>query len=196
MPMTTTKRTGRGRSSSSRDRILRVGAAVLARNPGASLDEIARAAELGRATLHRHFASRTDMLREIGLAALATIETAVAEARLEEDGPEAALRRLIEVLTPLGVHARFLLYAAELYDDPELRRADERVNSMILPVLGRLRQAGMIRIGVPDAWMFASLEALLYAAWDAVHFGTVARKDAPHLVLTSFLHGAGRSGDA
>jgi AcrR family transcriptional regulator len=175
---------------------LRVGAAVLARSPSASLDEIARAAELGRATLHRHFASRTDLLREIGLVALATIETAVSEARLAEDVPEVALRRLIEVLTPLGVHARFLLYAAELYDDPELGRADERINSMILPVLMRLRQAGVLRADMPDAWQFASLQALLYAAWDAMHFGAVARNDAPRLVLSSFLHGAGGVGDA
>lgn len=194
--MTTTRSTGRGRATSSRDRILRVGAAVLARSPSASLDEIARAAELGRATLHRHFASRTDLLREIGLVALATIESAVAEARLAEDVPEVALRRLIEVLTPLGVHARFLLYAAELYDDPELGRADDRINSMILPVFTRLRQAGVLRADLPDAWQFASLQALLYAAWDAVHFGTVARNDAPRLVLSSFLRGAGRSGDA
>lgn len=194
--MTTTRPTGRGRATSSRDRILRVGAAVLARSPSASLDEIARAAELGRATLHRHFASRTDLLREIGLVALATIESAVAEARLAEDVPEVALRRLIEVLTPLGVHARFLLYAAELYDDPELGRADDRINSMILPVFTRLRQAGVLRADLPDAWQFASLQALLYAAWDAVHFGTVARNDAPRLVLSSFLRGAGRSGDA
>jgi AcrR family transcriptional regulator len=185
-----------GRSSTNRDRILRVGRTILARNPRASLDEIATAAELGRATLHRHFASRADLLRQIGLAALATIEATVAEARLEQYEPEAALQCLIEVLTPLGDDAHFLLYAAELFEDPDLKRADERVINLILPVLGRLRQAGLVRGDLPDAWMFASLEALLYAAWNAVHLGIVARNDAPRLVLTSFLHGAGCSGDA
>lgn len=192
----TTKRPGTARFNASRDRILRVCATVLAQNPRASLDDIAKAADVGRATLHRHFASRVDLLREVGLAALATIEAAVAGARLEQDEPENALRRLIEVLVPLGADAHFLLYAVELFGDLELSRADERINSIILPVLRRLRQAGIVRIDVPEAWMFASLEALSYAAWSAVHFGILARNDAPRLVLASFLNGMGSSRDA
>ncbi|QCI63232.1 TetR/AcrR family transcriptional regulator [Phreatobacter stygius] len=183
-----------GRSTSSRANLLRVGAEMLARDPRASLDDIARAAKVGRATLHRHFASRTDLLREIGLAALTMIEAAVVAAQPSDGTPEQALRRLIDALTPLGVHAHFLLYAADLFDDPALKQADERITGLILPVVLRARRAGLIRADVPDAWIFASLEALLYAAWNAVQIGTVARNDAPRLVLTSFLQGVGGRG--
>ena len=168
---------------------------MLARDPRASLDDIAQAAKVGRATLHRHFASRTDLLREIGLAALTMIEAAVAAAQPNDGTPEQALHRLIDALTPVGVHAHFLLYAAELFDDPELKRADKRISSLILPVLLRARRAGIIRTDVPDAWVFSSLEALLYAAWNAVQIGTIARNDAPRLMLTSFLHGVGSGSD-
>ncbi|MBQ1052796.1 TetR family transcriptional regulator, partial [Micromonospora sp. C51] len=57
--MTTEETGSRART---RQAILQAAIEVLSRNPAASLGEIATAAQVGRTTLHRYFAERSDLL--------------------------------------------------------------------------------------------------------------------------------------
>ncbi|CAM5663730.1 TetR/AcrR family transcriptional regulator [Streptomyces violaceorubidus] len=65
-----------------RDQVLRSAAALLTRKSTATMDEVARAAGLSRATLHRHFAGRDALVR-----ALESLGIAECEAALRAAGP-------------------------------------------------------------------------------------------------------------
>ena len=41
-------------------------------------------------------------------------------------------------------------------------------------------------------WLMASLHALIYAAWEQVDAGALARRDAAELVFRTWLGGVGR----
>ncbi|WP_231634010.1 TetR/AcrR family transcriptional regulator, partial [Streptomyces clavuligerus] len=78
-----------------RERVLRAAAALLARKSTATMDEVAKAAGIGRATLHRHFAGRDALVRALEEFGLRELEAAVEEARPDEGSAPEALRRLI-----------------------------------------------------------------------------------------------------
>ncbi|PTL75167.1 TetR family transcriptional regulator [Vitiosangium sp. GDMCC 1.1324] len=175
--------------SGTRALLLSTAAQVFAANPSASLDEVARTAGVGRATLHRHFGSRTELIRAAGLDAIAQLEQALRAHPFEKLPPAAALDAMATALVPWGEKLRFLLVASELEEDPELKAAEARVDERIGAVLDRAREKGVLRRDVPLAWLFSSFEALLYAAWMAVARGDLAANDASRTFLETFLHG-------
>lgn len=179
------------RQSRSRRAILEAAVGVLVADRGASLQEISAAAGVGRATLHRHFPGRDDLIRAIALDVLGECETAIASARLEEGTVEEALERLVGGLVPIGERFHFLLYEVQLEDDPEYAAADARVLRPVDGLIERGRRDGTFRAGVPVAWIGDALEALIYAAWEGVRDGRIARRDAPGLVTTTLLSGLG-----
>lgn len=54
-----------------RDAVLKAAVTVISRQPTAHLDEIARAAGISRASLHRIFPGREALIREVGLLSCA-----------------------------------------------------------------------------------------------------------------------------
>lgn len=164
---------------------------VLVADPGASMQAVADAAGVARATLHRYFTGRQDLVRAIAIGALAECEAAVAGARLGEGAVSEAISRLVEGLVPIGESLQFLLYEAQLTEDPEFAAADARVLKPMGELIERGKQDGTFRPEVPAAWIGDSLQALVYAAWEGVRDGKIARRDAPGLVTTTLLSGLG-----
>ncbi|MSW53153.1 MAG: TetR family transcriptional regulator, partial [Actinobacteria bacterium] len=73
------------------DQIVTAALATLNADPGASMAEIAEAAGVGRATLHRRFATRDDLVLEIGHRSLGRWEATLrASGVLELTGAEGA----------------------------------------------------------------------------------------------------------
>lgn len=67
-----------------RDHVLRTAAALLSRKATSTMDEVARAAGIGRATLHRHFAGRDALVRALEQLGIQEFEAALDRARLDE----------------------------------------------------------------------------------------------------------------
>ena len=80
---------------------------VLVADPGASLAEVAEAAGIGRTTLHKHYATRDELVRAVGHRALDRCEQVVATAE-ETGADDGGLRTLAETLVPIGPHLAFL----------------------------------------------------------------------------------------
>lgn len=180
------------RSERVRGQILEAAIGVLVADPGASMQAVADAAGVSRATLHRHFTGRQDLVREIALDALAECEAAVVAARLEEGSVAESITRLVEGLVPIGERFQFLLYEAQLAGDPEFAAADARVLRPVGELIERGKRDGTFRPEVPAAWIGDALGALIYAAWESVRDGKIARRDAPGLVTATLLTGLGR----
>lgn len=172
--------------------ILDAAVRVLVVDRGASMQEISDAAGVGRATLHRYFPGREDLIRAIAMDVIGECEAAIGSARIEEGTVAEALVRLVEALVPIGERFHFLLYEAQLEDDPEFAAADARIVRTVDGLIERGKRDGTFRPEVSVAWIGDALEALIYTAWESVRDGKIARRDAPGLVATTLLSGLGR----
>lgn len=75
--------------------------------PLVSMDEVAEAASMGKATLYRYFPSKEDLYVAVFDQLLDSLDTKLEEAAAEGGGYTAVLRRMIGILVPaLGDHFR------------------------------------------------------------------------------------------
>jgi AcrR family transcriptional regulator len=165
-------------------------AEVLLAQPGASLAEVAEAAGISRTTLHKHYATRDELVRAVGLRATEIWEQAV-DRVADEPGTEAGLRGLLAAMIESGPQLTFLWRNPALDDDHELTQRYIDVEKRCLAVLDRARRQGLIAASTPDWWMLQTVFALVYTAAEAVQFGKLAPLDAPDLALGTLLRGLG-----
>ncbi|MET9956959.1 TetR family transcriptional regulator [Streptomyces sp. NPDC006339] len=121
--------------------------------PQVPLDEIARRAGVGNATLYRNFAERADLVREVVLSLMARVtERALEAAELESD-TFAALRRFTHAAADERVGALCPMLDGGFDEDhPELRAERERVEETVRGLVDRAQAAGRMRadVGVGD----------------------------------------------
>src|SRR5689334_4175267 len=70
--------------------LLDTAVSVLVADPAAALAEVAEAAGIGRTTLHKHYATRDDLLRAVGHRAIDRYEQVVAAA-VDDDASDGGL---------------------------------------------------------------------------------------------------------
>ena len=174
-----------------REKIIQCAVTVLATNPLASLDEIAEAAGVGRATLYRHFESRSVLIRELMVNAKEKMD-AVANPILKGDLPaRERLDHLVRAIIPLGASLKIAVFEPFCRFDPEFRSKIEEVYDNLRKFCRELKVEGVVAVEIPDAWLATSLDRLVLTAWENIHSGDIAAKDAPGLVLRTFLDGNG-----
>jgi AcrR family transcriptional regulator len=130
-------------------RILEAAEAVLADDPNASLERVADAAGLARATVHRRFASRGALVDALTVQLNERYRQGLRQARVDTAPPLLALHRLTETVFELKVSHRFAMNAAA---DPVTqcpRLSPEVVEGLEL-LFARLRTAGVITAAGPS----------------------------------------------
>ncbi|MFC8596750.1 MULTISPECIES: TetR/AcrR family transcriptional regulator [unclassified Isoptericola] len=160
---------------------------LLATDPEASVNEIARAAGVGRVTLYGHFDSRATLVREVADRAIARTDEELARVDLDGD-PREALGRLLEVTWHLTHRYGALVVAATQALPPEgMHRAHEEPAARVRRVLERGRAAGALRDDMPVDWQLSVIQAILHGASAAVHRGEITADQAPALVRDTTL---------
>ena len=170
--------------------LLDVAAEVLVADPAASLAEVAAAAGIGRTTLHKHYATRDDLLRAVGHRALELLEQALNEATAAEHA-DGGLHALVAALIPIGPQLAFL-WRTPAFD--RMKDLDERwlaVEERSLAVLRRAQELGILAADLPDWWLGQMLSSVVYVAASSVQVGRLAPLDAPGLALRTLLRGTG-----
>lgn len=183
------------------DPVAAAAARHLALAPAASMQELAAAAGVSRATLFRRFPSRAALVAELCRAAAESFVQAVQEAVPDEGSPPEALERVIEAvgrlaavvgllgLQPLQEHVEAALLARTAATEESLRR-----------LVRRGQESGHFRVEVDPEWFVTMLTWLLVGAADSVRLGRLTSSSAQrHLAatLTTTLHrppGAGAPG--
>jgi AcrR family transcriptional regulator len=175
-----------------RSAVLDAAVEVLVADPSASLAEVAEAAGIGRTTLHKHYATRDDLLRAVAHRSIDRWEQVMAAAIAESEGaPDGGLRALAAAMISVGAHLAFL-WRNPLFD----RTADvggrwKSVEPMALTILERAQAAGIVRAGAPGFWLLHTFQALVYVAAESIYDGDLAPNAAPDLVVATFLAGLG-----
>jgi AcrR family transcriptional regulator len=160
---------------------------LLAAEPEASMERVATAAGVGRATVYRHFASREHLVRAILEQALQDARDAVIGSRPDEGTPPAALSRAVGAI--LRVADRYRLVRQIPRDDTELRQAAEEVGAPLIAIIERGQRSGDFRADLPPRWAAGALGSLIQAVTVALIDGEVRDRDASRLVVTTFVDG-------
>jgi AcrR family transcriptional regulator len=130
-------------------RILAAAEAVLSEDANASLEKVADAAGLARATVHRRFSSRRALVEALTVQLNERYLEAVRQARVETAPPLVALHRLTETVFELKVSHRF---AMNVTADPvtDLPTLSPEVEQALDLLFDRLRAAGMVTAAGPE----------------------------------------------
>ena len=171
---------------SSKEAISLAAAELWSQNPGASVSEVAQRAGVGRATLHRHFPARADLLRAVAIQALDETDAACAHLGSLPTARQ-ALAGMFEAMIPLGVPFGFLARCP--VDDPEVeRRYQEQVHSLEELIEG-LRGEGLVAADVPTVWAVEVVNELIWMGWSLVSRGELTPRAAAQLSVRTALRG-------
>lgn len=167
--------------------IVEAATALLAVDPDASVNDIAKAAGVGRVTLYGHFDSRATLVREVVRRAIADTDAALAAVDIDGD-PRDALGRLLEATWQLAHRYGALVLAGEGALEPEdLRRAHDEPAARVRGLLERGRESGHFTTAQPLEWQVSTIQALVHAGSAAVHRGEITAEQAPALVRDTTL---------
>ena len=149
--------------------------------------EVAREANLTRATLYRHFGDRDHLLEAIRAEALLRAAEAIDSARLDEGPAVDAIRRVVESVVALG--GRFRVALAEGADrDPAFQLKRAEVFAPLSQLVRRGQQSGDIRADLPAEWVVLAVIALLTAG--VRESPTLPDgSEGADLIVTTLLHG-------
>lgn len=173
-----------------RDHVLRSAAALLTRKSTATMDEVARAAGISRATLHRHFAGRDALVRALEALGIEECEAALDSARLDEGSAQEALRRFVTRIEPAAALLAFLYSENQLYEGGEQNEGWARIDARMAALFRRGQSSGEFRIDLTPVWLTDALYGLLASGAWAVAEGRLASKDFTYMIAEMFLGGA------
>lgn len=176
-----------------REQVLRSAAALLTRKSTATMDEVARAAGIGRATLHRHFAGRDALVRALENLGIQEVEAALDAAALDEGAAQDALRRFVAAVEPSAGLLSFLVTENQLFEGEELNEGWSRLDARVSAFFRRGQERGEFRIDLTPAWLTEALYGLISSAAWAVQDGRVASQDFQYMIVELLLGGARRS---
>ncbi|RSM71491.1 TetR/AcrR family transcriptional regulator [Kibdelosporangium aridum] len=173
-----------------RSAILTAAASVLARDRTATLPEIAKAAGVGRTTVHRYFPDRDTLIKAAVEDSVEVIGQAIAEAQVDEGTSVAALHRLVTAYLHVGDRLVFL------FNDPHIMRGygveqpEEPLSTdPVLDLIVRGQQEGAFDGHVSPQWIQHVLWALVYTGIDEVNKGNMSRHGVAATVIRTLERG-------
>lgn len=179
----------RQRADAQRNRaaILQAAAACLARDPDATLQQIAEAAGVGRVTLHAHYGSRAALIAAVVEQAMESTNAALRGLDLTGD-PVAALTRLMSITWDLThAHGALVVAAQNVLPADQVQEFHREPHDRARRLLAAGRTAGAFRSDLPLDWQIITIQAILHGATEAVYRGEVTPEEARDLVVRTVL---------
>ncbi|WP_225845343.1 TetR/AcrR family transcriptional regulator [Streptomyces sp. HPF1205] len=135
--------------------------AIVECGPEVPLDEVARRAGVGNATLYRHFADRGDLIRQVTLAVMAHATRLAQDALAEEPDAFSALSRFVFEAAQERVSALCPLLS-DVFDrqDPAVAEQTERLNQAVGAIIGRGQSSGQLRPDIAAGDVMVALTQL------------------------------------
>lgn len=166
-------------------RIVSAARTCLSNDPDATIDDIAKAAGVGRMTLYGHFRTRPELVEAALVDALRVGEAMLSTLDLAGDA-RVALTRLLESSWSLVAESAALLAAArgilpagrlrELHGAPA-----ERVEELIL----RGQQQGVFRTDLPITWLVSAVHYILKGAAAENRAGRIGVANVARVITTT-----------
>ncbi|MBU5351453.1 TetR/AcrR family transcriptional regulator [Paenibacillus barcinonensis] len=162
---------------------------LLIEKPNASMNDIAEAANIGIATLHRYVESREQLMIHLAMRAIEVVDETLQHVKLDEARAEQYIPELIEALIPLGDKIYFLAHDATVNCNADIEEAYLKLREPVLNAFEVLQEKGFFRSDMDKTWMVEVLYSVLFLTWQQVISGNIARNAAPALVVDTLYHG-------
>lgn len=184
------KRRRRHRSDAKRniDAILDAAERCLARDPDASMLEIAKEAGLGRMTLYGHFKTRPRLIEVVARKALDRANK-ILDAVDFSGSAEEALKRLVETSWKVTISCGKLVVAAEKALAPKILRdlhsgdLEDRVRSFI----SRAQSSREFRTDLSTYWLVSMFHTTLHGAMLEIEAGRLENDKAVYVIVQTLL---------
>jgi AcrR family transcriptional regulator len=184
------RKVARPRADALRNRVRIVAAAremFVEQGPEAPLDEIARRAGVGNATLYRNFPDRDALVREVVCTVMDHTALAAEQALAETGDAFEALSRFVHSCADERISALCAVIATTFdQHHPDLEASRERVEDLVGEVMGRARAAGQLR---PDVSVGDLMIAVVQLSRPPAGTGCVNHDRFVHRHLQLFLDG-------
>ncbi|MEC4015293.1 TetR/AcrR family transcriptional regulator [Streptomyces sp. H27-D2] len=145
-----------------RERIIAVAReAFVEHGPEVPLDEVARRAGVGNATLYRHFADRHELVHRVVLSVMARTADQAETALAEEPDAFAALRRFVHAAADERIGALCPMISDGIdKSDPELLASRARLDQSVEAIMRLGREAGQLRTDIAVGDLMVALAQL------------------------------------
>ncbi|MFB6435688.1 TetR/AcrR family transcriptional regulator [Streptomyces sp. NPDC056411] len=145
-----------------RDRIVAAARETMVESgPEVPLDEIARRAGVGNATLYRHFPDRPELIHHVTLSVMSRTADLAERALAEESDAFRALRRFAHDAVEERIGALCSLLSDSVdRDHPALLAARERLEAAVEAVMSAARDSGRLRTDVAVGDLMVALTQL------------------------------------
>ncbi|MGC0366079.1 TetR/AcrR family transcriptional repressor of lfrA [Rhodococcus sp. 27YEA15] len=167
-----------------RKAILGAAVSVLARQPAATLADIAAAAKVGRTTLHRYFPERSDLVAAVSTEAAHAVRRAATAARLNQGTGAEALTRLCHEYFELADLLTVLFFTPGVYQEDSFAEAAADYRA-VNDAIERGHLDGTVDPAMSSDWVHNLLWSLMYTSIDYVNRGAGTRLQALELTLRS-----------
>nr|WP_203643489.1 TetR/AcrR family transcriptional regulator [Streptomyces sp. SID14478] len=137
---------------------------VLATNPTATMEQLARAAGVARTTVHRRFATREALLEELTGWAARQFAAAVDTARPDAAPPLVALYQVTANVLRVKTDWSFAMNHAAEEAHPEAARIHAEVRATCIRLFRRAQEAGVLRPDIDLDWTRRVYYALIHEA--------------------------------
>ena len=165
------------------ERILAVTTELIASEPGASMEKVAAAAGVSRATLYHHFRSRDALIDRLTDQSIGEVTVAVAAARPAEDASPEAMERVLRAAWQVIGRYRGLVIVNQRLERADLRA---RLAPALEPIRALIRRGqgdGAFDPDLPVEWLLSTVIDLIHAASRQVTSGTMDADAAEHALL-------------
>ena len=183
--MTAAARPRRADAERSIARIVAAARTSLSRDPDATIDDIAKAAGVGRMTLYGHFRTRAELVEAALVEALRAGEETLSAVDLTGD-PRDAMARLLATSWQLVAESTALLTAADgvlpagrlraLHADPARRVTD---------LIRRGQEDGVFRTDLPIGWLVNAVHYMLKGAAEENRAGRLKDREVASTVTAT-----------
>lgn len=171
--------------------ILEAAISVLARDRAATLPQIAKAAQVGRTTLHRYFPDREGLLIAAAERALEAMGEAMVEARAELGPPQEAMRRVVAALCSTSDQILFLWGDKCMLTEVIPKAAPHLLTDEdpVMELIQRGQAEGAFDPEVSAAWIQQVLWGVCYTAFEQVEGGLLGRHEVVPTVIRTLERG-------
>ena len=161
---------------------------ALARDPDASMAEIARSAGVVRATIYMHFPTREALLDAVMENATSQVADATRAAEPDRGEPAEALERVLRATWKQldQFHAVLGINIGRL-SAKELRRQHLPITTQYIPLLERGQAAGVFKSDVSAEWLIAVVRAIVHTASLELQGGRLSQGNVERTMLATAL---------
>ncbi|MEU3972771.1 TetR/AcrR family transcriptional regulator [Streptomyces bacillaris] len=194
-----------GTRNRTRRAILGAAAEVLARDRTATLADIAKAAQVGRSTLHRYFPDRDVLVHAAVADSYLVIQQSIQDAAVDQGTALEAMRRLVAAIVDTGGRMLFLYGDSRVLEDFAARdggsdteepgeggesdTAPDSVSSMVVDLIRRGQSEGVFDPSLDVDWVQDVIWALVYTGCEAASRGTLPRHGVTTAVVRMLENG-------